>query len=201
MTFAYLFDYKGFDTRIAPTQIPSEIEALLRRVRALRPRTVLEIGTYQGGTLFLLATIADDDALLLSVDLPQGRFGGGYTRRRRKLYRSFSRSRQRIELLQRDSHDRETQETVERMVAARGVDVLLIDGDHSYDGVKSDFLAYSRLVRSGGLIIFHDIVPGPEENVGGVPQFWKELKASGPVEEIVEDWDQGGFGLGLLVWA
>ena len=36
------------------------------------------------------------------------------------------------------------------------IDVLFIDGDHSYEGVKKDFLNYSDFVRSNGLIILDD---------------------------------------------
>ncbi|RJG40880.1 class I SAM-dependent methyltransferase [Mesorhizobium sp. DCY119] len=46
----------------------------------------------------------------------------------------------------------------EAMEAAskRKYDVLIIDGDHSYDGVKFDFEHYSHLVRPGGYILFDD---------------------------------------------
>jgi len=38
----------------------------------------------------------------------------------------------------------------------RRYDVLVIDGDHSYAGVKSDFDIYAPLVKTGGFIIFDD---------------------------------------------
>ena len=122
----------------------------------------------------------------------------GGTRRRAKLYLGFAREGQRIELLRRDSHDAETVRRVQRLVAARGIDLLFIDGDHSYEGVKQDYLTYAPLVLDGGLIVLHDIVPGDDENVGGVPRLWRELKRGTEVEELVADWDQGGYGLGLL---
>jgi len=198
MVFAYAFELGGFDTRIRPMQIPSEIESLLQQVQPLRLRTALEIGTDRGGTLLLFATVAADDALLVSVDLPSGPFGGGYAKRRSKLYRAFARRGQRIELLRQDSHDFRTVEAVERILAGRPVDLLFIDGDHSYEGVAADFRLYAPFVRQGGLIVFHDIVPGPPEHVGGVPRFWQELKASEVVTELVADWNQGGYGLGVL---
>jgi len=40
------------------------------------------------------------------------------------------------------------------------VDLLFIDGDHSYEGVKKDFENYSPLVESGGYIIFDDYNQG-----------------------------------------
>lgn len=36
------------------------------------------------------------------------------------------------------------------------IDILFIDGDHSYMGVKRDFEMYSQLVNPGGYIIFDD---------------------------------------------
>lgn len=35
-------------------------------------------------------------------------------------------------------------------------DVLFIDADHTYDGVRSDYLMYRHLVRRGGVVTFHD---------------------------------------------
>jgi hypothetical protein len=64
--------------------------------------------------------------------------------------------------------------------------------------VKADFEMYSPLVSPGGWIAFHDIVPGPEEEAGGVSVFWQELKARYPVQEFVQDWKQRGYGIGLL---
>lgn len=36
------------------------------------------------------------------------------------------------------------------------IDVLFIDGDHSYEGVKSDFDLYSKILSPNGIIILHD---------------------------------------------
>jgi len=43
-------------------------------------------------------------------------------------------------------------------VAARvkSLDLLFIDGDHSYAGVKADWDAYKRFLRPGSIIVFHD---------------------------------------------
>ena len=50
-----LFDLVSEFEEFRPAQIRSEFSALLRRVKALRPRASLEIGTATGGTAFLLA--------------------------------------------------------------------------------------------------------------------------------------------------
>jgi len=36
------------------------------------------------------------------------------------------------------------------------IDVLFIDGDHSYEGIKNDFELYSKLLSPNGVIIIHD---------------------------------------------
>lgn len=51
--------------------------------------------------------------------------------------------------------------------------VLFIDGDHSYDGVKADFEAWSRFVWKSGAVAFHDCDIEP-----GVTRFVKELAAA-----------------------
>lgn len=38
-----------------------------------------------------------------------------------------------------------------------GIDVLFIDADHSYGGILSDWLIYAPLVKSGGIVAFHDL--------------------------------------------
>jgi predicted O-methyltransferase YrrM len=190
--------FKHGGITITPWQVDSEIEALLERLAGDRPRTILDIGTADGGTLFLLSRVAADDALIISVDLHGGMFGGGYPRWRAPLYRSFARERQRIELVRANSHDPGTLERIRAILAGREVDFLFIDGDHRYEGVKSDFVMYEPLVRPGGLIGFHDIIPGPEELVGGVPDFWQELKQHTDADELVEDWDFGSCGIGVV---
>ena len=70
---------------------------------------------------------------------------------------------------------------------------------------------YSKLVAPDGLIAFHDVVPGisiPDRFrdrdaddincVGDVPRFWQELRAQVPTRQLVADWNQGSFGIGLV---
>lgn len=192
---------EGFEygrIRITPIQVRSEILALLETMAASRPRVLLEIGTANGGTLFLFTRVAAPDARLISVDLPGGPFGGGYPAWKASLYRAFARGSQSIELVRADSHDPATASRVASWLGGKSVDFLFIDGDHSLSGVRADFELYSPLVAPGGMIAFHDIVPGPESDVGGVPRFWQELKTRRASVEFVADWKQGGYGIGMI---
>lgn len=182
----------------SPWQFEGEICALLDRVRELRPRTLLEIGTANGGTLFMLSRVAAADALLISLDLPCGEFGGGYPAWRAPLYRRFALPGQRVELLRGDSHDPAMAEKVRHLLGGRGLDLLFIDGDHTYEGVKRDHDAYGACVRNGGLIGFHDIQPIPNERYG-VARFWREIRDSVNGVEWIASEAQEGCGIGIYV--
>lgn len=179
---------------IRPTQIREEAVEFVTRIRAAGPRRVLEIGTDNGGTLYLLAWASAPDACILSVDVR------AYGRLRRWLYASFGRRGQSVDTHTGDSHSAQTRTAVERHFRNQPLDLLFIDGDHAYESVRTDYELYAPLVRPGGLIAFHDIVDGPATSVGGVPLFWREIRSDlRSVSEIVQSPDQGGYGIGLGV--
>jgi len=45
------------------------------------------------------------------------------------------------------------------------IDVLWIDGDHTYEGVKTDFELYSKILSDNGIIIIHDTDENYEETL------------------------------------
>jgi hypothetical protein len=83
-------------------------------------------------------------------------------------------------------------------------DLIFIDGDHSYNGVKSD---YELSKDSGNIYVFHDIVNAA---CPGVVQFWNELKTNESfkydffeyTEQYNDVWQQTGqtfLGIGVAV--
>ena len=178
-------------------QRPSEVTAFLREVRALAPRTVLEIGTASGGMLFLLARCAAPDASIVSVDLPRGRFGGGYAKWRMPLYSSFATGAQRITLVRADSHQSETLERVQRTLEGRPLDLIFVDGDHTYEGVCTDLTMYGPLLREGGLLALHDICDDPGQPEMAVSRAWRLLAEHSASTEFVEEPGQRGYGIGM----
>jgi predicted O-methyltransferase YrrM len=171
---------------------------LAQRVASLRPHTILEIGTAEGGTLFILSRCAPPDATFISLDLPAGTFGGGYPAWRGAVYQRLALPGQTVHLIRGDSHEESSLARVRSLLAGSPVDVLFIDGDHSYEGVKRDFELYSPLVRPGGFIALHDIARHPADVGCEVDRFWNEIRNNRRTEEIVENPDQGGKGIGVL---
>jgi len=88
--------------------------------------------------------------------------------------------------------------------AARGwdkkIDLIFIDGDHSYEGVKTDWELFLPHLSEFGVVVFHDTIWDlkPDKSIAradmGVPRFVDELRAAGyPVITI----DQN-FGVSLV---
>jgi len=191
---------KYFNYPITFWQIEDEICSFIYFVKEKKPDTFLEIGTAGGGSLFMISQVISPNGLLISIDLPSGDYGGGYPESRIPIYQAIARTKQRIELIRADSHNLSTFKNVQNLLKGKKLDFVFIDGDHSYEGVKADFHLYSQLVGKNSYIAFHDIVPGPTKYVGGVPQFWAEIKAKYKYIEFVKDWTQNGFGIGIVIF-
>lgn len=184
---------RGWFGIISPIQSKYEFISLLEELSKHRISRVLEIGTASGGTLFMYTRIADKDATIVSVDLPGGTFGGGYPTKKIPLYKSFALPEQRLELIRDDSHSIETLKMVEDIFDQQPVDFLFIDGDHTYEGVKSDYEMYSKLVSKNGFIAFHDTLYAE-----GVARFWSEVKLQ---HENTWEWvsdQKPQYGIGLI---
>jgi cephalosporin hydroxylase len=171
-----------------------ELEPLVKLVRERRPQTVVEIGSLNGGTLFAWCQVAHPEALIVSIDLPRGMFGGGYSWRDARRFRKYALPGQELHTLRRDSQDPKTVERVEGLLAGRSIEFLLIDGDHSYDGVKRDWQLYEPLVAESGLIAFHDILEHEAQPLCEVDQLWRELAPLHETVEFSDPDDDRGYG-------
>jgi predicted O-methyltransferase YrrM len=148
----------------------NEIWEIASRVQELNPCTrILEIGVQSGKSLRIWEAVADSQATLVGVDL------GDNT--------SEQYFEKRPAVVVGDSRSSETLDKVKALLPV--VDFLFIDGDHAYESVSSDFRMYSPLVRSGGLVGFHDI------NIDEVALFFNSV----PLPKSV--W-RDGYGIGLV---
>jgi cephalosporin hydroxylase len=178
-------------------QKPSEMLGLIEYLKQAKPKTICEIGTFRGGTTFLLSQALESVDTTIGVDIAI---------RNGSLMRYLKRPNQRLHLVRGSSYDATTVARVEAVLRGRLLDLLFIDGDHAYSGVSADFFAYRPLVRDGGFIAFHDIVSdyatrfGRQTSslTGGVPVFWRQIKDVLSSREFIDDREQDGFGIGLL---
>lgn len=186
----------------AALQRRGELAQLVDIVREQRASVVLEVGTFKGGTLRAWCECAADDALLISVDLPGGEFGGGYMPHEMARIGGRRHGDQKVTLIQGDSHSFQVQAEVLAVLDGRSVDFLFIDGDHTFDGVSADFETYTPLVASGGIVALHDVVPYPEVPECQVDRFWRDvvLRRFPDAQTIRTDGDYAGCGIGVIRW-
>lgn len=170
-------------TDFGAQQKATELTALLEFLASLKIDSVLEIGCWTGGTLWLWTQIADK---VVSIDVAA--HGD-----RRELPASVHR-------ILGDSHD----PTVKAQLAGQRFDLVFIDGDHTYDGVRRDWEMYAPL---GRYVALHDIVWHPPISGIHVQPFWDELKARHDTVEFIDPnpcplsrqtTDDAGIGVVLL---
>jgi len=102
-----------------------------------------------------------------------------------------------LHLLRVDSHLPATRDRLKTLLPGQ-IDFLFIDGDHTYDGVKTDFEMYSPLVKKGGLVAFHDICNHVPEAKCDVDKFWNEIRGRYRSWEFIENPGQRIYGVGVL---
>lgn len=77
-----------------------------------------------------------------------------------------------------DSHNRDEALKIIKENNFESVDLLFIDGDHTYEGVKRDFEFYSQFLSENGIVLMHDISlndPGHGVDSIEVCKFWAEI--------------------------
>lgn len=134
---------------------PRQLAYLFGLARRSRARTAIEIGRYKGGGTIALAAGMGGNGTLWSIDDGSLEVAWGrdervapYDDQIRDLCHRFALD---VRLLVSDSRTLE--------VDVDNVDLVLIDGDHWYEGVKSDFERWGKRVRVGGHVLLDDAYP------------------------------------------
>lgn len=191
----------------------SELNMLQEFLKDSRIEKVLEIGTFFGGTALFWAHMVEPHNG--SVYCIEKKFDWDYNPEiigfantwngqmdyklsgEKQIYRKTPWERYIVEL-EGDSHSTAFKKRVKDMVEI--VDLLFIDGDHSYEGAKEDFYSYGPLVRSGGHIVLHDILDSAYHRECGcyVHDLWKEIKKIYPYWECIDLSDTSDMGIGVM---
>jgi len=174
-------------------QKPLELGAFIDFLGKRKLKNIVEIGTAKGGTLYVLHQIAAKGATIVSIDLPGGPFGAGDISDEAKKLPG-------VHFIRKDSHLESTKTDLRRILRSKEVDLLFIDGDHTYKGVKKDWEMYSPLVKDRGLVVFHDICFHPNIPDCKVDKLWKELAPQYEAVEFVDPNDTKWGGIGVLTY-
>jgi predicted O-methyltransferase YrrM len=171
-------------------QWEKEFEVLLELYRRLKPRRVLEIGTYHGGTLYhWLQNAPMGGCRIVSVDS----YAVGVDNRH--LYPQWTPPGVELVVIEGESH---ANDTITKVRQNGFYNFALIDAGHYLAEVTRDWENYRQLVP-GGVLCFHDILTHPAWPSIEVGQLWEQIKKDYLTFEIVADRDAEWGGLGVVL--
>jgi Methyltransferase domain len=160
-------------------------------VAATRPALIVELGTHNGVSYAAFCETVLQERLAArcyAVDSWAGDdHAGHYDESVYTLLREFHDGRYSAfsELL------RMTFDEARDVIPDGSVDLLHIDGFHSYESVRHDFEGWAPKLSPRGVVLFHDI--NVLERGFGVARFWAEVAARFPSFSFLH-----GHGLGVL---
>jgi predicted O-methyltransferase YrrM len=186
---AFLFSSNQLNHGVASLQI-DEAALLFRLARDVESGPIAEIGRFKGGSTMVFASALPvgvelwsyDFHVALRPDMPGPELDA-------ELQAALERYglEGKVHLLVADSRTAEP--------PPGELELLFIDGDHSYEGARADFDRWSRFVRSGGHVLFHDAVdtggygnvyPGVARLVGEIGAGWTREAGAGSIAHFVK---------------
>jgi predicted O-methyltransferase YrrM len=164
-------------------------------IEKLQPRIVVELGSHYGVSFFSFCEAASrfsPETFIYAVDTWEGdEHAGSYDER---VYLKVS-AHQQAHYKQRSRMVRSTFDEAAEHFADTSIDILHIDGLHTYAAVSNDFNTWLPKLRGGGSILFHDW--NVRESDFGVWRLWQDIKDDGRFQcfEI-----PNGHGLGIATF-
>ena len=175
----------------APVQVfqhEAEFVSLLELYCERKPKRVLEVGSYHGGTLYHWLQNAEPGTGIVSLDT--------YTAAdNRHLYKDWIPRGVELEVVAGDSHD---PEIVQRISGFAPFDWIFIDADHYYPAVRADWDNFRPMCSPGAVVAFHDILTSEFHPEIEVERLWHEIQEDYETREIIEDRGAAWGGIGVV---
>lgn len=153
-----------------PLQRMREAERMIEMARTTRPRVVMEIGSDKGGGFYHWIKCLPTVEKAIAIEIRGVPFAGVFKR-------AFP--ERQLLCLDESSYEPATVEQVREFLAGDPIDCLFVDGDkRAFD---QDFEAYRPMMRSGGIVFFHDI----QDTINPLDTF-RALGRSYRTEEIID---------------
>lgn len=138
---------------------------------AVKPRLIVEIGSWKGGSLFAWSATG---AEVIAVTLPD------------KAAEPFNAHN--AQVIWGDSHSWATRDVLWRVLAGRVPDLVFVDGDHTVDGCAADVnLAFD--IAPGAAVAVHDINLHRRYPEIGVRKVWDAVSRGVPHMVLENDPD------------
>ncbi|NEO93666.1 MAG: class I SAM-dependent methyltransferase [Moorea sp. SIO3G5] len=151
----YLKYKLGIDS--AYTQTSKSEQECLRKYATVK-KLIAEIGVFEGVNTTAFRSVMDREGVIIAIDPYPRSFLGllGFGWIRRIAHEEVGKIRRGqviwIETLGKFAS------SDQRVKPHLPIDFLFIDGDHSYEGIKGDWEAWTNHIKSGGIVALHDSV-------------------------------------------
>ncbi|MBO6868439.1 MAG: class I SAM-dependent methyltransferase [Thalassococcus sp.] len=163
-------------------------------VEVIRPQTIVELGTHRGASFLAFCQAVCEMGLtsaVHAVDTWEGDAHAGFYDD--DIYQSVL-ERMTDRLASVGHLHRKTFDEARSGFGDKSVDILHIDGLHTYEAVRHDFELWEATVKDGGVVLFHDTAELKEDF--GVWKLWDELKSERPSFEFLHSHGLGVMGIG-----
>lgn len=181
---------------VQPDQLAIEFGRLLELYQSLKPWRVLEIGVREGGTLYQWIKHATPGAQIVAVEIGMGGDWSNRTMPDPIGWEAWGEAHWKTVTPRiGDSHH---PAMVKSVRAFAPYDFVFIDGDHSYHGALCDFLAYSQMVRAGGIVALHDVLRNLEDERIEIWRLWPQIEAAYTTQVLTSAPDQRTRGIGVV---
>ena len=161
-------------------------------VRNTKPKRIVELGTHFGHSFFAFCQAAKDEGLkteLVAVDTWKGDEQSGFYDE--SVYDGVKKIK---DTFYKDLNVRFLRKTFNEAVSDfddNSIDILHIDGLHTYEAVKHDFENWLGKVKKDGIVLLHDTSVTTEDF--GVYKLWDEIKEKYKTLEF-----EHSHGLGVM---
>lgn len=174
----WLFTSNRLSRGIVMLQL-DEAAYIYRLVNKLDVCHCVELGRYKGGGTFLIAAAAKPGSKIISVDNYIHPRGFDFI----DLERSFLRELEIYNL--RDRVELFVEDTKLVPYLPSSIDFIFVDANHSYDGVRGDYIYWQKALKPGGHLLFHDAaIPQDLSETGSVSA--EGLGVDGPMRLVSE---------------
>lgn len=160
-----------------------EMVILARSARVLKPKTIFELGSYNGLSTAVFILNSDPDARIITLDLPQGWAGSPVLSSDEELVAS----RQLVSVPHALGLTRASQILCDSMQFdpepyADSVDLGLIDAAHDVVHVENDTIKMARMMSRDGTVFWHDY--GGKGRLKPLAKYLEELARHCPIYRI-----------------